>query len=160
MALWDSEILLSPYNGQLGKLFYPSPENIFDFVNLLVALFRGKLEKSFQRFTDANLTRKKRRQSRLWQRCCSSVWLCTALGGLFCRSWIQGKMRKIRSWQAMSFGAKRQQTETLTSPHLRLDGDFPKPLWTIFAKSAAHRSGAFLKMTPFLMVQLRYLSIC
>jgi hypothetical protein len=34
-----------------GKIF-------FYFVNLLVALFRGKPEKSFQRFTDANLTRK------------------------------------------------------------------------------------------------------
>lgn len=30
-------------------------------------------------------------------------------------------------WQARSFGAKRQQAETLTSPRLLLDGAFPIP---------------------------------
>lgn len=34
------------------------------------------------------------------------------------------------SWQARSFGAKRQQAGTLTSSRLRLDGDFPIPRLT------------------------------
>lgn len=32
-----------------------------------------------------------------------------------------------KTWQARSFGAKRQQAETLTSPRLLLDGAFPIP---------------------------------
>ena len=34
---------------------------------------------------------------------------------------------EITLWQARSFGAKRQQAETLTSPRLLLDGAFPIP---------------------------------
>ena len=40
-------------------------------------------------------------------------------------------------WQARSFGAKRQQAETLTSPRLLLDGAFPIPPATQISSVAA-----------------------
>ena len=47
-----------------GSFFTHRRKIFFDFVNLLAALFRDKPEKGFQRFADANRT-KKHRQSRL-----------------------------------------------------------------------------------------------
>lgn len=44
---------------------------------------------------------------------------------------------EITLWQARSFGAKRQQAETLTSPRLLLDGAFPIPPVTQISSVAA-----------------------
>ena len=51
---------------------------------------------------------------------------------------------EITLWQARSFGAKRQQAETLTSPRLLLDGAFPIPPVTQISSVATHRSDAIL----------------
>ena len=67
-GLWRYEVLRFSFHPttDISESFFTHLRKIFfDFVNLLAALFRDKLEKSFQRFTDANLTRKKRRESRL-----------------------------------------------------------------------------------------------
>ena len=45
--------------------------------------------------------------------------------------------RSVAGWQARSFGAKRQQAETLTSPRLLLDGAFPIPPVTQISSVAA-----------------------
>ena len=47
------------------------------------------------------------------------------------------KLKGFGSWQARSFGAKRQQAETLTSPRLLLDGAFPIPPVTQISSVAA-----------------------
>ena len=64
------------------------------------------------------------------------------------------------SWQARSFGAKRQQAETLTSPRLLLDGAFPIPPATqissvaarcaiaIFPRAAARWSAGSVRPAP------------
>lgn len=63
-------------------------------------------------------------------------------------------------WQARSFGAKRQQAETLTSPRLLLDGAFPIPPVTqissvaarcaiaIFPRAAARGSAGSVRSAP------------
>ena len=43
----------------------------------------------------------------------------------------------LHTWQARSFGAKRHQAETLTSPRLLLDGAFPIPPATQISSVAA-----------------------
>ena len=64
------------------------------------------------------------------------------------------------SWQARSFGAKRHQAETLTSPRLLLDGAFPIPPATqissvaarcaiaIFPRAAARWSAGSVRPAP------------
>lgn len=63
-------------------------------------------------------------------------------------------------WQARSFGAKRHQAETLTSPRLLLDGAFPIPHVTqissvaarcaiaIFPRAAARWSAGSVRPAP------------
>lgn len=65
-----------------------------------------------------------------------------------------------KTWQARSFGAKRQQAETLTSPRLLLDGAFPIPPVTqissvaarcavaIFPRAAARWSAGSVRSAP------------
>ena len=67
---------------------------------------------------------------------------------------------EITLWQARSFGAKRQQAETLTSPRLLLDGAFPIPPVTqissvaarcaiaIFPRAAARWSAGSVRSAP------------
>lgn len=51
-------------------------------------------------------------------------------------------------WQARSFGAKRQQAETLTSPRLLLDGAFPIPPATQISSVAARCAIAIFLALP------------
>ena len=67
---------------------------------------------------------------------------------------------EITLWQARSFGAKRQQAETPTSPRLLLDGAFPIPPATqissvaarcaiaIFTRAAARWSAGSVRPAP------------
>ena len=48
--------------------------------------------------------------------------------------------RELHTWQARSFGAKRQQAGTLTSPRLPLDGDFLIPRLTQISSVATRCS--------------------
>lgn len=76
----------------------------------------------------------------------------------FCE--IQALKSFSQIWQARSFGAKRQQAETLTSPRLLLDGAFPIPPVTqissvaarcaiaIFPRAAARWSAGSVRSAP------------
>lgn len=80
----------------------------------------------------------------------------------FLQPFVKFKPSRVFSqiWQARSFGAKRHQAETLTSPRLLLDGAFPIPPVTqissvaarcaiaIFPRAAARWSAGSVRPAP------------